>query len=144
MRCYKKMELVTASLLVAPLFTSSGIRKLTQTRTCRDAKLMNRAVAMIHGENCELAQKVTTVTAVVELLGVAVCLFAVATARRGLRMAAAFVLLCYTVAATVVFKIMLGFQPNGLVTNMAVIGGLLLLALYPSQDKSANEGEVAG
>lgn len=106
-------------------FLLSGIQKLAKTRTCDDAKLIERFL----GKNCPFNLSILLLAGLWEVIA---SLTVLATTyfetHFELRRIALLSLVVFTVLATLMFKVTPKFKYFGFISNVSVAGGLVVAA----------------
>lgn len=120
-----RLTLALAFTALVLQFLLSGIQKLANTRSCDDAKMMER----VFGPHCPLNMAILLLAGVWEVVASLVVLgttyFDTHVEWRRLALVS---LVVFTVAATLLFKVWPKVKYYGLLANVSVAGGLALAA----------------
>ena len=112
-----------ALTMLVLMFLLSGVNKLMRTRTCHDARVMEK----VFGKRCTFNFVILLLAGLWEVVAAGVVLYAtfVDESAYKLRRQALVSLAVFTVLATAMFKTM-PFKYFGFMSNVSVTGGLLL------------------
>ena len=121
-----RLTLALAFTALVLQFLLSGVQKLLNTRTCDDAKMMEK----LFGENCPFNMALLLLAGVWEVGASLVVLgttyFDVHLTWRRIALVS---LVVFTVLATLMFKVYPKVKYYGLLSNVSVAGGLALAAM---------------
>lgn len=124
----KRVVISLAMTLLVLQYVLSGFQKILFTRSCKDADLMKGML----GDRCVLNMTVLILAGIWELAASAAALYTTYTdTHEQLRMISLLSLAVFTVLATLMFKVWPKVKYYGLISNVAVTGGLVLASVMP-------------
>lgn len=119
----KKIVVLAALTLLLIQFLASGFFKITHTRSCSDAKLLDE----LFGDRCGFNMSVLILAGIWELIASLIALTsAYFDIFPELRRLALLSLALFTIIATLMFKIKPKLKYYGIMSNISVTGGLIL------------------
>ena len=120
-----RIVIAAAFTALVAQFLLSGVQKLVNTRSCDDAKMLER----LFGDRCPFNVSLLLLAGAWEVAASVVVLFATYTdSHHELRRYALASLVAFTLLATAMFKVWPRVKYYGLISNLSVAGGLAVAA----------------